>query len=713
MPGKRISELTALSGANSANNDDVIIFDTTASETKRISRSQLAEGMIDDLPFLYFHGVLTADPTQRFNGDSLELGDGYLRSSDMIFRYYTSSGWQNYEQISVAAAQAWAEGTLPGGAGTYSSKEWSETSEAWAVNPENTAVEPNKYSALHYAAKAQGYANVAGAAVGFIDREDQTTLLADTSLTYTAGQAGTVSAGDVIRTRTEGFAYIVAASAASDQHITTAGGVKMYEANPFTSKARLKRMVVSSLSNGATVMAAGATYRWDSTIAVQVHQADTTEYYYVAPNAAADGAWVRDTNKPEVSAFDQIKMRMKLGRVDFVGIGDSNQGFGGNGWDYGLMYALTQSGFPMYATGLISMNENNSDGVGFGYGYSYNASAPVIGVNTGAPTFFDDYMAGVPIHQYGYLAAGSTYGLGGNSGIILGENAGVAGLIDISAELQIDCYYGTFASGSGGSFNPSIRRDSPPYNTLASNGSITTTTGVDGVEVASFTLAAGSRAGFGSLGFKWNGADIVGPFFGTYARISQTGRTTGFSYSTLTYLGGYSLRAMANTYLNIMSDTAIAHFLGEMRRLQGDQKTVVITVNSGLNDRNETGTSLGPAGITDGDSYQAFVDNFVAIQNRIEGIWVAEGWDLSELFWLVFPSHPVDDPDDAELVSYRKAIGEYLMTRPNAQMLNLAELTDEAEMLASGYYASGGADRNHLTSTGYAQLGIKMVKVMK
>jgi len=52
MPGKRISELTALSGAGSANDDDVVIFDTTASETKRISRSQLAEGMQADVQVL-------------------------------------------------------------------------------------------------------------------------------------------------------------------------------------------------------------------------------------------------------------------------------------------------------------------------------------------------------------------------------------------------------------------------------------------------------------------------------------------------------------------------------------------------------------------------------------------------------------------------------------------------------------------------------------
>lgn len=49
MPGKRITALTALSGAASANNDDLVIFDADADETKRISRSQLALGMAGDL----------------------------------------------------------------------------------------------------------------------------------------------------------------------------------------------------------------------------------------------------------------------------------------------------------------------------------------------------------------------------------------------------------------------------------------------------------------------------------------------------------------------------------------------------------------------------------------------------------------------------------------------------------------------------------------
>jgi hypothetical protein len=59
---------------------------------------------------------------------------------------------------------------------------------------------------------------------------DVTELLADTQFTYAAGAPNTVqvSPGDILRTLAEGFAYEVAASGASDQHVTTAGGVKLY-----------------------------------------------------------------------------------------------------------------------------------------------------------------------------------------------------------------------------------------------------------------------------------------------------------------------------------------------------------------------------------------------------------------------------------------------------------------------------------------------------
>lgn len=59
-------------------------------------------------------------------------------------------------------------------------------------------------------------------------RKDVATLLADTTITYTAGTVNSVTTGDVVQTAAEGFSYSVAASGASDQHVTTAGGVKLY-----------------------------------------------------------------------------------------------------------------------------------------------------------------------------------------------------------------------------------------------------------------------------------------------------------------------------------------------------------------------------------------------------------------------------------------------------------------------------------------------------
>jgi len=53
--------------------------------------------------------------------------------------------------------------------------------------------------------------------------DDFSTMQDDISRTY-----ANTTAGKYIRTRKEGFAYQVAASGASDQHVTTAGGVKLY-----------------------------------------------------------------------------------------------------------------------------------------------------------------------------------------------------------------------------------------------------------------------------------------------------------------------------------------------------------------------------------------------------------------------------------------------------------------------------------------------------
>jgi hypothetical protein len=49
MPGKRITELTAIAGASTANDDNLVIFDTSEGTTKRILRSQLGLAIAGDL----------------------------------------------------------------------------------------------------------------------------------------------------------------------------------------------------------------------------------------------------------------------------------------------------------------------------------------------------------------------------------------------------------------------------------------------------------------------------------------------------------------------------------------------------------------------------------------------------------------------------------------------------------------------------------------
>ena len=57
--------------------------------------------------------------------------------------------------------------------------------------------------------------------------DNEAAVLADVVLTYTVSQPGTVAAGNYVQTKDERFSYIVAASGATDQQFTTAGGVKL------------------------------------------------------------------------------------------------------------------------------------------------------------------------------------------------------------------------------------------------------------------------------------------------------------------------------------------------------------------------------------------------------------------------------------------------------------------------------------------------------
>jgi hypothetical protein len=71
MAAKRIPQLDAISGASTANDDNLVIYDTSAGATKRILRSQLAAGMVGDLPYTPSGGIAaTTVPTAIAELDS-------------------------------------------------------------------------------------------------------------------------------------------------------------------------------------------------------------------------------------------------------------------------------------------------------------------------------------------------------------------------------------------------------------------------------------------------------------------------------------------------------------------------------------------------------------------------------------------------------------------------------------------------------------------
>jgi len=94
---------------------------------------------------------------------------------------------------------------------------------ALANGPTTTDISGANASAIAAAASAASAALYEGYFVATVPL-----LVADTALTYVAGQTGSILAGDFVRTRSEGFAYKVAASDATDHQLTTAGGVKLY-----------------------------------------------------------------------------------------------------------------------------------------------------------------------------------------------------------------------------------------------------------------------------------------------------------------------------------------------------------------------------------------------------------------------------------------------------------------------------------------------------
>lgn len=403
---------------------------------------------------------------------------------------------------------------------------------------------------------------------------------------------------------------------------------------------------------------------------------------------------------------------MQSARVDVIGISDSNQLRGGFGWDHGFQFALADIA-DMWATGMLGAFENSGGGAGTGYKYSTAGPDPVFEeLITDLPDELAAYGTGIfPLGSgmyniISYLAANNAVAI----------DAGCP--LDPTAALTFELHYGTFdaghVNGAGDvhTATPAIRLGVPGFDTLATFTAINALTGSLGMAVASKAVAAG--AGHTALECRWaNQGTAVSAFgmFFLYSRAYLSTATAGFSYTTLAGYGGQSTRAVASALL-AASDTSLSYLFGQMREKQGTIKRFLFVINEGLNDRNETLASLGPAAVADGDSPEAFADNTLAIVNRVMGIWEANGWNTTEVSWLFMPSHPVATPDDADLITYRAAAATLAASIPQARSLDLSTLTTHAEMVTNSWYIDA-EDFNHLSQDGYEDIAALAVDALQ
>lgn len=396
--------------------------------------------------------------------------------------------------------------------------------------------------------------------------------------------------------------------------------------------------------------------------------------------------------------------------VDFVGIGDSNQIFAGTGWDEGWHEALG-SYTVMWATGVLSPQQNN--GSGYGTGYRYGAGGHAALSDSGGPAslegLVDDGLGSV--HEYGYLGSGSADAA---QFCGVGLEPGEDGL-GTGANLRFDFHYGTFDTGAG-SFRAGVRvaDGQAGWEVLETSGVISTFSGSPGLAVASLSLAAGHRPfAVGAGPIVPTVGDAFGPFAIGYVRAINEDRERGYSYSTQVYMGGRSFRDMGEA-LQGVSDAYLSYFYRVLRDEQvgrGVEPSVVFTINGGLNDRNESLPSVGPLGIEDGNSAEAYADNLNAMLNRIEEGWVLAGGDVSEVGFLLVPSHPQSFPSngaEAPLVAYREAARGLADARERVLVVDMSRFIDSTEMWERRYYDNFG--RPHLMAVGYRELAGEMLR---
>lgn len=385
-------------------------------------------------------------------------------------------------------------------------------------------------------------------------------------------------------------------------------------------------------------------------------------------------------------------------RVAWVNIGDSNMLLNGYGWDSGIAHALKNS-FGLWSTGVQPIN---GDGRWGAAGY---ISQQLFGAlaHTGATGALDSIMPATNATPfYSFIGNGSSMG---NVGMIYNGGSN-------SNALR---YHFTYATEPGwtGSLTPSIRLGVSPYTEYVAGNTISTgspsRTLVDGyIDLPAHTAPQNTPL---NMRLHTNAGTVHGEFFGTTQSVEDTGITRGFSVSLLGSYASHSTQDML-AELQAFGVPALSEYFRQVQAGLGPHKTVIVAINEGLNDRNDHDMSMGPVQNLDSSTAAGFGDNTRGIMNLVASVWTTNGWDLNNLYFIVYPSHPISTPDDTLLVGYRGAANEIAQEYPRTAAISIDKLITSNQMVAHSYYNDNVNDHYHLNQAGYDALGTLVVDVL-
>lgn len=409
-------------------------------------------------------------------------------------------------------------------------------------------------------------------------------------------------------------------------------------------------------------------------------------------------------------------------RIDICGIWNSEGLQSDTGFDTAIQQAIGVERYGVYATACHSFCEGDgASGAGVGY-WDVNNYATVISItgNSTLYTYGDAKVTTAPAAQIAamdwssapagsfspskplHIASGDSNAT--PTGLMLGQTSPQSAPIP-STEAITFTWWGVNWGGSGGSFQPVIRRNDSPYTTLTTIGTVAYT-GTDGTITKTESTLAADPARTYPVAFRThsgvNPTTMVGPLFLTYMRACRTNRVGGIAVTPFYSAGGRSAYDM-HAALIAFPATSWYHLFDALTTYQGadvTQHCVIFDIYEGSNQATETGVSGSAPQPGDADHPDNFVWYIQQIVTHIQGLWELSGRTASNLVFRVSCSHPLNsEATEAECAAYRAALVAQMpaSTYPNVTILDRAAVASLPEMIAVGDFS----DTIHLTDAGY------------